>query len=127
MKNRPVTTRTTEVGLRAVFAILSKWECNVQQQIRILGISKSSYYRYRRASSSPKLNPEQIERLSLILNLHAYLRTLFENPQNVYGFMRMPNGNSFFNGQTPLIYISGGSLQSLKDTAHYLGAILANP
>lgn len=127
MKNRAVSTATTAVGLKAVFSILSKWECSVQQQTRILGISKSSYYRYRRVASRPTLNSEQIKRLSLVLNIHAYLRTIFENPQNVYGFMRMPNENRLFNGQTPLVYISRGSFRSLKDTAHYLGAILANP
>lgn len=127
MKNRAVSTTTIAVGLKAVFAIFSMWECSVQQQIKILGISRSSYYKYRRVASRPILNSEQIERLSLVLNLHAYLRTLFENPQNVYGFMRMPNEHRLFNGQSPLTYISRGSLRSLKDTTHYLGAILANP
>lgn len=125
VKYTKTTTRMTASGLNAAFAILRKWECSIQEQISILSISKSSYYKYRRTPSSAHLSSEQIERVSIILNLHSYLRTLFENPENVYGFMQMPNKNRPFEGQTPLAYIGDGSLSSLKNTAQHLGGLLS--
>ena len=114
-------------GLKAAFAILCRWECSALQQATILGFSKSSYYKYRRTPEKACLNDAQIERLSFILNIHASLRTLFENPANVYGFMQMPNKNGPFKGQTPLSYISDGHSRSLRSTMHYLIAIQENP
>ena len=127
MKNPEVTAEMTTAGLKAAFAILCRWECSVLQQATILGISKSSYYKYRQAPEKACLNDAQIERLSLILNIHASLRTLFENPVNVYGFMRMPNKNEPFKGQAPLIYISDGASDSLRNTMLYLTSILTIP
>ena len=125
MKEAKVNTVISTSGLKAVFAILCKWKCSTHQQIEILGISRSSYYKYRRAPYSARLNADQLERISLILNLHANLRTLFENPDNVYGFMRMPNHNQPFKGQSPLAYISDGYLISLKEAAQHVEAALA--
>ena len=52
----------------------------------------------------------------MVLNIHAAMRTLFENPANVYGFMRRPNDNDFFNGRAPLDVIAEGRLQDLVET-----------
>ena len=127
MKNPEVMAEMTTAGLKAVLAILCRWECSALQQATILGISKSSYYKYRQAPEKARLNDAQIERLSLILNIHASLRTLFENPDNVYGFMQMPNKNGQYKVKTPLAYISDGLLASLKDTEQHFAVILANP
>jgi hypothetical protein len=57
-----------------------------------------------------------LERISLVLNIHATLRLVFENPDNAYGFASMPNHNDFFNGRTPLEILSQGSMISLYET-----------
>lgn len=36
-----------------------------------------------------------MQRISLVLNIHSTLRLLFDNPDNVYGFVGMENGNDF--------------------------------
>jgi len=40
-----------------------------------------------------RLSQDQLTRASYVLNIHAALRTVFENPENLYGFMAMPNNN----------------------------------
>lgn len=44
------------------------------------------------------LDDDQLARISLVLNIHASLRTIFDNPDNVYGFPSMNNHNPFFDG-----------------------------
>ncbi|KPB42591.1 Uncharacterized protein AC509_1714 [Pseudomonas amygdali pv. morsprunorum] len=62
------------------------------------------------------LDNDQIARISLILNVHGALRTIFDNPENVYGFPRMANDNEFFDGRAPLEIMSTGSFINLYET-----------
>ena len=54
-------------------------------------------------------------RISHLLNIHAALRTIFSNEDNVYGFMSRTNNNTFFNGRSPISIIASGSLSDLKE------------
>ncbi|MFS1904043.1 hypothetical protein BCU43_022540 [Vibrio lentus] len=54
-------------------------------------------------------------RISHILNIHATLRTIFSNKDNVYGFMSHINNSTFFNGRSPISIIASGSLSDLKE------------
>ena len=83
------------IGLKAAMNILDKWGCSPEQEWLILGMKKSSYYNYREQPASARLSEDQLERMSYILNMHQALRIVFDNPENVYGFMRMKNNNPF--------------------------------
>ena len=63
-----------------------------------------------------ELTQEQLERISRVLHIHAALRTIFSNPDNVYGFMTM-NNNAGFEGSSPLKLIESGSLEELASVA----------
>lgn len=111
-------------GLKAVIRILDHWGCNARDSAAILGISPSTYYRYKRQPDTARLNKDQMDRLSYILNIHATLRTLFENPENVYGFMKMSNTGSYFNGRAPLDVIRSGSHAALYETFRYMDSLI---
>ena len=104
------------IGLRAAITILKGWKASRSQIQKILGISSYALDRVTAGNAPSKLDGEQIERISMVLNIHAAMRTLFENPANVYGFMRRPNANDFFNGRSPLDVIAEGRLQDLVET-----------
>lgn len=110
-------------GLKTVFAILDKWHCTAEQIQRILQISKAAYYKYRNDPGSASLTQDQLERISYLLNIHSSLRLLFDNPQNLYGFMAMPNHNPYFNGQSPLDIISSGQFSALYETYKHIDAL----
>ena len=103
-------------GLQAVINILSKWECSPSQQCHILGMKKSTFYSHKQSTSGVSLTIDQLERVSYILNIHAALRVVFDNPENVYGFMSMNNSNPYFNGKAPLDIISTGNFGALYET-----------
>jgi hypothetical protein len=105
-------------GLRAAVNILEKWQATTDQACRILRISRSTHARakLRDTAWSVSLDADQMQRVSFILNMHAALRLVFDNPENVYGFPSMANHNEFFNGRAPLDVMSQGDMISLYES-----------
>ena len=123
IKNKAVKGDASSTGLRAVLNILDQWGCDQTQILKILQISRSTYHRYRSNPESAKLSHDQLERLSCLLNIHAALRVLFDNPENVQGFMSMSNNNHFFNGAKPLDIIATGNFGALYETNKHIIAL----
>ncbi|WP_018915991.1 antitoxin Xre-like helix-turn-helix domain-containing protein [Vreelandella zhanjiangensis] len=104
-------------GLKAAVRILDKWRASGEQGEAILRVSHSTYARARRGDIVEiKLDSDQLTRISYLLNIHAALRMLFENPDNLYGFVKMANHNPYFNGRTPLDVMSSGDFATLYET-----------
>ncbi|MGB3725879.1 MAG: hypothetical protein WA981_08940 [Glaciecola sp.] len=70
-----------------VSRLLEKWELNETQKATLIGELTSS---------------EVHVRLSLLLNIHEELRLIFNNRQNIYGYMTMINHNDPFYGTRPI-------------------------
>ena len=103
------------VAFKVAFNILEKWGCTALQKQAILGIKKGSFNRYQKDLDTVSLSDDQLERISYITNIHQALRTVFSNPDNIYGFMSMKNNNPYFNGRTPLSIISTGKFGALYE------------
>ncbi|MEH6389207.1 MULTISPECIES: antitoxin Xre-like helix-turn-helix domain-containing protein [Pseudomonas] len=105
-------------GLRTAVTILDKWGATGEQGEAILRVSHSTYARAKRKDGlqSISLDRDQLTRLSFVLNIHAALRTIFDNPDNLYGFMRMPNDNGFFFGRSPLEVMGSGDMVAVYET-----------
>ena len=110
-------------GLKAAFNILNKWGCSQELAMSILRLPKATYYKYLNNPETARLSDDHLERLSYIVNIHAHLRMLFENPENQYGFMGMKNHNPFFNGRSPLEVIGTGSFAALYETHKRIDAL----
>ena len=105
------------VGLKAAVRILEKWRASGEQGEAILRVSHSTYARARRGDlAAIKLDSDQLTRISYVLNIHAALRMIFDNPDNLYGFVNMVNHNPFFNGRTPLAIMGTGDFAALYET-----------
>jgi hypothetical protein len=116
---------TAATGLRAAVAILDKWGATGEQGEAILRVSHSTYARAKRKDGlqSINLDRDQLTRVSFVLNMHAALRTLFDNPENLYGFMRMRNDNEFFFGRSPLEVMSSGDMVTVYETFRRIDAL----
>lgn len=113
------------IGLRTAIDIMERWGATQEQITMTLGVSPNILARATRSQSvTVKLDSEQLGRITCILNMHAALRTIFENPVNLYGFVTMPNGNEFFDGRRPLDVIADGSFASLYETSRRLDGVL---
>ena len=118
LQEQTFTKHQCVTGLRAAVGILEKWAASGDQACRILRISRSTYTRARQRDPdwAVALDADQMQRISFVLNIHAALRLVFDNPENVYGFPSMANDNEFFNGRSPLEIMSQGDMISLYET-----------
>ena len=108
---------TAAAGLKAAVRILDKWRASGEQGEAILRVSHSTYARARRGDIAEiKLDSDQLTRISYLLNIHAALRMIFDNPENLYGFVNMINHNPYFNGRTPLEIMGSGDFAALYET-----------
>lgn len=107
------------IGLCAAINILDKWSASAKQACSILCISLSTYTRVKSAEDATwavNLDIDVMQRVSLVLNIHSVLRLIFDNPDNVYGFVSMKNDNEFFNGRAPIEVMAQGDIMSLYET-----------
>ncbi|MGE8303369.1 MAG: hypothetical protein ACN6PW_02840 [Pseudomonas kermanshahensis] len=112
------------VGLRVALRILSGWNATSSQARIILRISASTHQKFLRDTRGiVRLDIDQLQRLSLVLNIHATLRILFENIKNTQDFINMPNFNSFFEGRSPLEVIAQGDIISLYETYRHIQSL----
>ncbi|MBH3420628.1 antitoxin Xre-like helix-turn-helix domain-containing protein [Pseudomonas gessardii] len=125
LQAQPFTREQCVAGLRAAVSILEKWQASSDQACRILRISRSTYTRARQrdVAWSVSLDSDQMQRISFVLNIHATLRMVFDNPENVYGFAAMANDNAFFNGRSPLEIMAQGDMISLYETFRHIDVL----
>jgi len=125
LQTQPLTKSRCIVGLQTAVTIFEKWNATVDQVCRTLRISRSTYTRAKQRAPewSVSLDSDQMQRISFVLNIHAALRTVFDNPDNVYGFPSKVNYNDLFNGRTPLEILSQGDMISLYETFRRINAL----
>ena len=111
-------TNKTTTGLQAAVTILTKWGATTEQGTAILRVSSDTYARAKQRDPEWQisLDDDQLARISYVLNIHAALRVLFDNPDNLYGFMGMANDNEGFEGRSPLEVIACGDMGTLRET-----------
>jgi len=128
MKNAAVAGHVTEreqaiAGLKAACNILERWGCTSEESQRILGLGRAAYYKNRKEPEKARLTGDQLTRISYILNIYSALRIVFNNPENVDGFMSMPNSNGYFNDRTPLSVIATGDFGALYETFRHVDGL----
>jgi hypothetical protein len=118
LQTSSLTKTQCVIGLQTAITIFEKWGASIDQVCRTLRISRSTYTRAKQRDPewSVSLDSDQMQRISFVLNIHAALRTVFDNPDNVYGFPSKANHNEFFNGRSPLDILSQGDMISLYET-----------
>lgn len=125
IESQPLSRSQCATGLRTATLVLEKWQASNIQICKILRISRSTLSRTKQGDGqlAVRLDSDQMKRISLVLNIHAALRTIFDNPKNLYGFPSQANQNDFFNGRSPLEIMSQGDLISLYETYRRIDAL----
>ncbi|MGB7387152.1 MAG: hypothetical protein WA929_06090 [Pseudomonas neustonica] len=115
-----LSDQQASTALRVAIKILQLWGVLEQEQSVILGFNRKNLTEDQMQSA---LSKDQLSHISLILDIHATLRSVFSNPANQHGFMRMRNNNSFFNGRTPIEIVGSGELKDLYETWHRIKSL----
>ncbi|MFB2730054.1 hypothetical protein ACE02H_21530 [Shewanella mangrovisoli] len=116
-----IASEAVSVGIRTALNILEKWSCDSQQAKALLKLPES----YNNLDlDKVNFSLEHVERVSYILNIHASLRMVFTNPENIYGFMKMVNHNFPFNGVTPIDFISNGETVNFQTVMEHIDKLI---
>ena len=125
-KGQTLDKNHVAIGLCAAISILDKWGASAKQACAILRISPSTYGSAKNKENTDltvNLDVDVMHRISLVLNIHSALRLIFDNPENVYGFVGMKNDNEFFNGRTPMDIMAQGDFVSLYETFNWIDSL----
>ena len=125
-KGQTLDKNHVAIGLCAAISILDKWGASAKQACAILRISPSTYGSAKNKENTDltvNLDVDVMHRISLVLNIHSALRLIFDNPENVYGFVGMKNDNEFFNGRTPMDIMAQGDFVSLYETFNRIDSL----
>lgn len=102
MSGELLTEQQAITGLKVALRIIAGWDATQRQACRILRISPATYRRATRGfAAGQRLDQDQHQRMGWVLGIHAYLRKIFSNPENVKGFPGFKNNNPFFAGRSP--------------------------
>tara|TARA_Y100001934_G_scaffold283626_1_gene404941 strand:- start:15241 stop:15654 length:414 start_codon:yes stop_codon:yes gene_type:complete len=104
--------------------VLSSWGATYDQAATILRVSRSVYAKALNGQQHElKADRDQLKRAAMVVDMHAAIRIVFSNPENVKGFMGMPNNNPFFDGHSPLEIIGSGDFVALYETHKRVNAL----
>jgi len=112
-----------QYALEAVLNILEKWDCKPAEKAALLGVSRSTLYKYIEDPLSVRVTKDLMERLGYLIGIHGALRQVFTNPKNVYGFVHKQNYNGCFAGRTPLSYMANGRVADLYEAHEHIDGL----
>lgn len=113
-----ISGHQVHTAFKAVLNILRKWHCTTEEMQILLGLKRSTLFKYKSMPEKASISHDLTERLSYLLNIHAALRILFSNPDSVYGWVRKPN-------RAPFLMVNPQWISCYKDASWIFGLLLA--
>lgn len=106
-------------GLTAFFSIADEWGLENEQQRVLLGSpGRTTFFDWKKKKKG-HLSKDTLDRLSYLLGIYKALHILFSE-RSALQWLRNPNKDPLFNGQSPLDYMLSGYLVALADVRRYL-------
>ena len=122
VSSKPLNSDQIKTAFKVVLNIFDKWHCTTEEALTLLGLKRSTWFKYKSTPETATFSPDLIERISYLLNIHAALRILFSNPESVYQWIRKPNKAPFYNGRSAMEIMMQGRVVDLWSVASRLNA-----
>nr|WP_293037971.1 MbcA/ParS/Xre antitoxin family protein [Paraburkholderia sp.] len=120
----PTFTEMSAAGLRAFFKIAHDWDLSADEQIVLLGSpGRSTFFKWKQAPESARLNRDTLERLSLLLGIYKALQILLPQPSAADAWVKRPNSAPPFGGRRALDRMLAGNISDLVAVRQYLDAM----
>jgi len=107
-------------AMRGFTRIVELWGLDFDQQITLLGIPKSTFYKYRKTPATSRFSKDTLERVSYVLGIYKALAILLPRTEAADAWVKRPN--DIFNGQSALDRMLRGNVADLYYVRHYLDA-----
>lgn len=113
--------RLSPSALKAFFNIVDKWGVR-DEDARVLlgGLSNGPYYKWRK-DPVRTLDTDTLTRISCLIGIFKALNILYGEAL-ADQWVRLPNRNPIFNGQTPLAYMMTGGVPAMQTVRRLLDA-----
>lgn len=114
----------SEAALRGFFRIMELWSVkDIDARVLLGGVSNGPYYAWKR-------QPPRLLDADMLMRI-SYLVGIFDALNVIYGekladdWMRLPNGNRVFGGETPLAVMMQGGIPAMLMVRRLLDARVA--
>jgi hypothetical protein len=105
--------RLSGPGLRAFFNIMSRWNVRDEDARALLGgVSNGPFYEMKK-NPDRLLDADRLTRISYLIGIYKGLRVLHSD-ELASEWVRLPNRNPIFAGQTPLAYMMRGGVPAMQ-------------
>ncbi len=106
--------------LRAVLALLEKWQLRKDEKLILLGRPSDRTFQRWRAGEIGSLPIDTVYRLGDLLGIHKALRYMFADLDQAYGWVKRPN--AAFAGRSALDVMLQGAPADIGRVRAYLDA-----
>lgn len=113
--------RISPSAARALFKIMARWGVR-DEDARVLlgGMSNGPYYAMKK-NPDRVLDSDRLLRISYLIGIFKALNILYSK-KLADSWIRLPNSNRIFGGQTPLAYMMKGGLPAMQTVRRLLDA-----
>jgi Protein of unknown function (DUF2384) len=113
--------RLSGPALKAFFNIMSRWQMRDEDARALLGgVSNGPFYEWKR-DPDRTLDIDRLTRISYLIGIYKALNIL-HGKSLADEWVRLPNTNPIFAGDTPLAYIIRGGLPAMHAVRRLLDA-----
>lgn len=125
MSSRPLPVVASPHGpaaLRTVFRIFDAWGIKTAQAMTLLGVQRSTYFRWKQDPNSAHLSPDTLERISYLFGIYKDLQILLPDSGAADTWVLRSNDAPLFQGRPPIERMSAGRVADLYVVRRYLDA-----
>jgi len=116
------STASAAAALRTFFRIAEQWRLTNEQQQRLLGCGRTTFFDWRRGHVKAGLGRDTLERLSHVFGIYSALRILLPDDERAAAWVTKPNAAPLFAGGSALDRMLGGQVADLFVVRQYLDA-----
>ena len=121
LSDKSAKQEMARAGLCAFLNISKDWKLTTDEQICLLGVPRSTFFKWREDMSG-RLSHDTLERLSYILGIYKALQILIPDTALADSWIKRPNDDPLFSGQSALTRMLSGNVSDLYVVRQYLDA-----
>jgi hypothetical protein len=121
LSDRAERARLSPAGLRGFFAVMTRWGVRDEDARALLGgVSNGPFYDMKR-DPARTLDVDRLTRISYLVGIFKALNILYDDDL-ADRWVKLPNRNAIFAGQSPLAYMITGGLPAMQVVRRLLDA-----
>jgi hypothetical protein len=113
--------RLSPSAVRAFFNIMARWKVRDEDARQLLAMTNGPFYDMKKNPDARVLDQDRLHRISYLVGIFKALNIL-HGETLADEWVRLPNSNRIFGGQTPLEYMIRGGVPAMQTVRRLLDA-----